>query len=96
MSEAPKSPILWKGQLVGFMLEPKRFPALWRGRWMALEGEHTAAFVEALRAGRHLWVECGEELEMGVIETEPVNEVTFMLSDNYDEQRTLPFRPAGV
>ena len=54
-----REPIFWRGELVGYIVNPTRFPALWRGMWAPAGNGHGNQFLEELRCGRSIWVEFG-------------------------------------
>ena len=87
-----REPILWKSNLVGHIEDPKKWPALWRGRWVPANTPATEELLEALRKGRLVWVEYGRNVpkDMATIEKLPGEEIELRLS--VDESKTLHVR----
>lgn len=73
---AEREPILWKGDLVGYIEEPTKYPALWRGGWTPAQNEAAQRFLGELQRGRMLWVEYGSQIprEMATVECAPAND----------------------
>lgn len=91
-----KEAIIWKGDLVGYIEEPKRWPVIWRGTWVPADTEATQRFLDALHKGRYLWIEIGSgpAKEIATIEQAPGNEIELRFS--VDEQDTIPMRPPDL
>jgi|GEM_PF-6041679 len=90
-------PIFWRGQLVGHILDPRRLPAAWRGRWSPMYNEYAEQFLALVGAGAAQWVEygSGSRREMARVEQAPGKEIELII-ELVDESGTLfvsPLKP---
>ncbi len=70
---ADHEPIFWRGELIGHVEAPRRYPAVLRGPWIPQANDHCRRFLEELRCGRGVWVEVGggSPTEMARVTTLP-------------------------
>ena len=86
-------PIFWRGELIGHMVNPTRFPALWRGAWSPAGNGSTSHFLEELRCGRGIWVEYGSGSPTAMARVSALPEDTIELYLDVEDSPTLLFNP---
>lgn len=88
-----REPIFWRGELVGHIVSPKRFPALWRGLWAPAGDEHCTQFLDELRCGRGIWVEFGSGSPTTMARVTALPEESIELYLEVEDSRTLMVNP---
>jgi hypothetical protein len=88
-----KQPIFWRGELIGHIEDPKKWPALWRGKWVPQDNDFTQRFLDMLDKGFSQWVEygIGSPRAMAIVERSPRRDIELRLEIDRDE--TLHIRP---
>ncbi len=90
-----REPIFWRGECIGHIENPKKFPALWRGKWSPADNSFAQQFLSALGKGNRMWVEFGMESPktMATVERLPADEIELMLDIEGDKTIvTNPFK----
>lgn len=87
-------PIFWRGELIGHLEDPMKWPALWRGKWRPQDNDFTRRFLNILSQGFSQWVEYGQDSPraMAIVERPPRWDIELKLEIDRDE--TLHIRPS--
>ncbi len=88
-----RQPVYFHGDLIGYIENPRQYPALWRGLWVPLESDATRLFRQMLEEGQPVWVEFGhrDPLDMAQVKTLPAAEIELLL--DIDDAQTLLLNP---
>ncbi len=90
-----REPIFWRGELIGYIENPRKYPALWRGKWVPAAHDFTEQFLSRLHKGDRMWVEFGTESpkEMASVSRVPDDEIELMLDIEGEQTiHTNPFK----
>lgn len=89
-----KEPIYWRGDLVGYIGDPVKYPVMWRGQWLPEANSATQEFLKTLERGYPIWVEYGSHApkDMAQVKILPMTEIELNL--DIEEEETIFTNPS--